>query len=64
MNKLEDDCVSCSHCCYFVVDPKDSTGFCRRYPPNVVISNENEVYCALPVVESTDYCGEFKRKLH
>lgn len=45
----------CSSCMYF------SDGKCLRYPPKQTISSGYNTY-ENPVVEATNWCGEYKKK--
>lgn len=45
----------CETCCYF------AEGKCRRYPPKYIMS-QGFVNCENPVVEATNWCGEYKTK--
>lgn len=59
--KLPDDCMpSCKTCSFFLIEPKDDLGFCRRYPPTL-INIEDELDSVFPVVAESDWCGEFHR---
>jgi len=47
--------ASCENCRYYFF------GFCRRYPPTVLIdpsSEEDETVSQWPTVEPEDWCGE------
>lgn len=58
---IPDDCMpKCGSCAFFQSESGDEAGYCRRYPPKVVSSEEGE-YSAFPVVEVADWCGEFRR---
>lgn len=62
--KLPDDCMpKCGGCAFFQSEPGEDAGYCRRYPPQVVSSEDGE-YSAFPVVEVPDFCGEFRRKVN
>ena len=45
----------CETCCYFV------DGKCRRYPPKYIMS-QGFVNYENPIVEATNWCGEYKKK--
>lgn len=54
----------CAGCRFFHLDaPADEAGFCRRYPPVFVVA-DGDAEVSYPVVEPTDWCGEFKRLEH
>lgn len=62
--KIPDDCMpKCGSCAFFQADQGEPAGYCRRYPPKVVSSEDGE-YSAFPVVEVADWCGEFLRKVN
>lgn len=61
--KLELDPESCGHCKHFHRNEHDEYGYCRRFPP-VVTHNGEGLESTSPVVESSDICGEFKRRLN
>jgi hypothetical protein len=59
--KIPDDCMPmCKTCSFYLTDPKDSAGFCRRYPAVVVVIND-EVECGFPVMLPDEWCGEYAR---
>lgn len=58
----EPTCKSCKH--FSPNDPNDGIGFCKRYPPVVLIHSDGDVESALPVVDDTDDCGEFSRRVN
>ena len=48
---------SCTDCVYWK-ELENNDGWCRRYPKSQVVSSENlESY--FPIVNSTDWCGEY-----
>lgn len=59
---LPDDCMpKCATCAFFNKEPKDEIGLCRRYPPVVLIIND-EPEMIIPATTPEDWCGEFRRK--
>lgn len=52
------DSPECGNCRFCVLD-KDGDGQCRRYPPAVLV-DEGTWATVWPVVESDDFCGEWK----
>jgi hypothetical protein len=59
---IPDDCMpKCATCAFIQTEPGQDAGYCRRYPPVVVSSEEGE-YSAFPVVEMIDFCGEYRRR--
>lgn len=59
---IPDDCMpKCETCAFIEREPGSDAGYCRRYPPVVVVSEEGE-YSAFPVIEVQDFCGEYKRR--
>lgn len=60
--KIPVDCMpSCGSCSFFEREPKEETGYCRRYPPVIINLNDDEYESILPIVNLTDWCGEFNR---
>ena len=60
--------VKCENCKFFVCHQKDATGFCWRYPPQV-IKNESKINIMQsnytsenPKVYKAQWCGEFQHK--
>lgn len=63
--KIPADCLpACQHCSFFIADPKDDIGFCRRYPPTLIPLEDGEVEATFPVVSRDEWCGEFHRASH
>lgn len=61
MKKPAADPETCASCRFFLLsDPKDEAGYCRRFPPRIVVIND-EADSALPVVLYDEYCGEYTR---
>lgn len=59
---VEIDLETCTSCRFFIMDdPKDDAGYCRRFPP-VYVSSEDGASIAYPVVVPADWCGEYKRR--
>lgn len=46
----------CETCCYFV------SGKCRRYPPKLITTYGGFNNYENPVVEATNWCGEYRKK--
>lgn len=62
--KLPDDCMpKCASCAFFVCEPKDEMGECRRLPPLACVADDQGVMFAFAVVHHTEWCGEFKRRV-
>lgn len=60
--EIPDDCMpKCATCAFIQIAPGEEAGYCRRYPPQVVSSDEGE-YSAFPVIEVSDFCGEYRRR--
>lgn len=56
------DCMpKCASCAFFDIEPKDDVGICRRYPPKVVVVND-EIEMVVPATLPSDWCGEFSRR--
>jgi hypothetical protein len=63
--KLPDDCMpACVSCVFFYAEVKDELGFCRRFPPTVLVLGDGEYDCIYPIVEKHEWCGEFIRKVN
>lgn len=57
----KEDIETCSNCRFFLMDdPKDDAGYCRRYPPQYVGSEEEGGF-TYAVITPADWCGEHKR---
>jgi hypothetical protein len=55
---------TCSNCKHFNEKTESSDterwGTCQRFPPQLVQGGDDEApSCLFPMVEPTDYCGEF-----
>lgn len=60
--KIPDDCMpKCETCAFIEREPGADAGYCRRYPPQVVATEEGE-WSAYPVIEIRDFCGEYRRR--
>jgi hypothetical protein len=51
----------CGSCSFFEREPKEEMGYCRRYPPVIINLNDDEYESILPIVNLSDWCGEFNR---
>jgi hypothetical protein len=60
LKMMPDDC--CLHCSYALFE-QDDIGICRRYPPSVILEDE-DLSCTHPLILHEDWCGEFKRKVN
>jgi hypothetical protein len=62
--KIISDPETCASCRFFLLsDPKDAAGWCRRFPPRLIVVND-EADSALPVVLHDEWCGEYSRLLN
>jgi hypothetical protein len=57
----------CEDCRYFelapqTVLPNQAMGYCRRFPPTVVVHNEYPI-SRWPFVSGADWCGEWAVRL-
>lgn len=60
---IPDDCMPrCETCAFFIGDPKEDMGECRRYPPNTFPEDEGLGF-SFGITIKTMWCGEFTRKL-
>ena len=60
--KIPDDCMPmCKNCSFFLIEPKDTLGFCRRYPPTIINLGDDSFDSIFPIVDSDEWCGEFNR---
>lgn len=63
--KLLDDCMpNCKGCSFFLSDPKDVLGECRRYPPVVLYIGDNDFDSSFPLSSADEWCGEFIRRVN
>lgn len=53
---------SCKHCKYFLSNVSDEYGYCRRFPPTVIATEDGQQEAVQPTVTDSEYCGEFKPK--
>lgn len=62
VKKIPEDCLpSCGSCSFFLKQPKDDLGYCRRYPPTIVSLGDDEFESVFPISAPDDWCGEFVR---
>lgn len=60
--KIPDDCMpACQRCSFFELKPKETLGFCRRYPPITISVGDDNYDTILPIVAPDEWCGEFHR---
>lgn len=56
--------MKCINCKFFEqVDRDEDPGLCHRYPPRPISTNGDTNFLSvatLPVIEPTQWCGEFK----
>lgn len=53
---------TCGNCFYFneIIKKEFSGGFCKRYPPQILLDIDGELKDSTwPIVQSSDWCGEF-----
>jgi len=68
MAKKPEYAPQCSQCrFYHAYHPRDSAGYCRRYPPIFVGTQEEESGLTIeifqqPIVAVDEWCGEFGAK--
>lgn len=60
----EADPQSCGSCKFFLKNDHDDAGYCRRYPPTAIPSDAEEFACVFPILEASDWCGEFCQRLN
>jgi hypothetical protein len=60
--KPQPEIQSCATCRCFVAEPKDELGLCKRYPPVVVVIEDDPV-STFPAVERDEICGEYAIRL-
>lgn len=53
--------AECGNCQFYYCpgDPPLETGWCRRYPPQLISSDSD---AGFPEMEDRDWCGEWKEK--
>lgn len=61
MPKKEDWMPACQSCSFFEIEVKEELGYCRRYPPTLIKTGEDDYDCTYPVTARDDWCGEFHR---
>lgn len=62
--RIPEDCMPrCDTCAFMQAVPRADAGYCRRFPPAVIHSDEGSC-SAYPVVKPADWCGEFVRKVN
>ena len=59
--KKEDWMPACQSCSFFEIEVKEDLGYCRRYPPTLIKTGEDDYDCTYPVTARDDWCGEFHR---
>jgi hypothetical protein len=60
---VPDDCMPrCASCAFFVGDPKEEIGDCRRYPPTTFPDGDEGLGFSFSITVSNMWCGEFIRK--
>lgn len=52
--------LTCGECDLFRPVPLQKVGMCKRYPPQLLISQQGLSSTAIPVKTSEEACGEFK----
>jgi hypothetical protein len=51
---------ACQTCRFLLIESaRDEIGFCRRYPPKLIASEE-ELNFTFPVVAVDEWCGEYR----
>ena len=48
----------CVTCAFYQAEEDPVTGYCVRYPPQMVVDNENSVLSSFPPVHHDQGCGE------
>ncbi len=61
--------ISCATCAYWVRDQRHSgmeasDGDCRRYPPQMMFSENEGPFSLWPLVEINDACGEWRARMN
>lgn len=59
---VDDWMPKCSSCAFFVPDPKEDIGECRRLPPVVFPDGDEGLGFSFSMSMPSHWCGEFKRK--
>ncbi len=52
--------TTCSDCEYFKPIPLQPMGFCKRFPPQLLINQQGMSSTPVPVPKILEACGEFK----
>lgn len=52
----------CASCAFFLCEPKDDIGACRRFPPVILYIGDEEFDSSFPVIGRDEWCGEFIRQ--
>lgn len=63
------DRACCATCAYWIRDKRhtgmDGTdGDCRRYPPQMMFSENEGPFSLWPLVEDSDACGEWRARMN
>lgn len=61
--------VNCSTCAYWIRDARHvgmeaQDGDCRRHPPQMMYSENEGPFSLWPLVEITDFCGEWRARMN
>jgi hypothetical protein len=59
--KAEEGKTTCQDCAHFGELPLQQGGLCKRYPPNLLASQQGYSSTYTPVAKVADACGEFKQ---
>jgi hypothetical protein len=54
MPKKEDWMPACQSCSFFEIEPKEELGYCRRYPPVLISTGEDDYDCTYPITSRDD----------
>jgi hypothetical protein len=57
------DRENCGLCKFFLKNPDDDNGYCRRFPP-MPVADEEGIASVFAVTDTSDWCGEFRPKLN
>ena len=61
--KIPADCLPrCSSCAFFIDDPREEVGECRRMPPQVFPDGEDGLGFSFAITSKEAWCGEYRRK--
>lgn len=60
----EDWMPKCAACAFFVSDPKEDVGECRRLPPAVFPDGDDGLGFSFAMTTPDRWCGEFKRQVN